>query len=63
MECESNLSLDFKKCLLSTYSFDDTVTDRHIYFNVIKMKDSFFIWIGTEAKMTNLSIAMCTKYV
>lgn len=48
---------------LMTHDFEDVINDRRVYFHVIKMKDSFFLWIGVEAKMNNLALAMSTKFV
>jgi hypothetical protein len=34
-----------------------------VYYNVIRMKESFFVWMGTEAKMNDLSVAMKNRMV
>ena len=49
---------------LKVHDFEAEVLQQKIYYHVIKMKDSLFIWIGTQpAKMGDLAVAMNTKYV
>ena len=45
------------------HNFSEHFLDNVIYFHVMKMKDSVFLWIGTKAELTSMSVAMCTKYV
>jgi hypothetical protein len=51
-------------CKLDTFEFSDRLLDVVVHFFVLHMKDSFLVWIGgIPAKLTNLSMAMNTKYV
>lgn len=47
----------------STHEFSRKFGDNSVHFIVLKMKDSFFLWVGSrKADLVNLSIAMATGY-
>jgi hypothetical protein len=44
--------------------FDDSLQDVRVFFQVFFLKDSFLVWIGTEASvLSNLALAIKTPYV
>lgn len=43
--------------------FSDKIMDSVVNFQVMKLKDSFYIWIGTSCKLGNLTVAMPTEFV
>ncbi|XP_013409231.1 proteasome assembly chaperone 4 [Lingula anatina] len=49
--------------LLSVYNFSGRLKETDVNFHVLKLHDSFMLWIGTEpAKMDDLSMAMPTRF-
>lgn len=51
------------ECKFKVHTFSDTLLDQRVYFQILKMTDSFYVWIGTSPEMNALAVAMCTKYV
>ena len=51
------------ECKFKVHSFSDTLLDQKVHFQIVKMTDSLYVWIGTSPEMNALSVAMCTKYV
>lgn len=45
------------------HDFSARVANQDIYFRVIKMKDSLLLWINDKASMTELAVAMPTRFV
>lgn len=43
---------------VGVYSFKEHLQGQFVYFNVLRLKQSFMLWIGTTAKMDVLSVAM-----
>ena len=50
-------------CKFSVQTFSDTFLDQKVHFQILKMTDSLYIWIGSSPEMSALAVAMCTKYV
>ena len=48
---------------LKYYLFSDKIMDTVVNFQVLKLKDSFYVWIGTSNKLGNVTVAMPTKFV
>ncbi|KAJ8042076.1 Proteasome assembly chaperone 4 [Holothuria leucospilota] len=49
-------------CQLQVNNFTETLLDHKVFFQVLKMKDSFFIWVGSESpKLAGLAVAMTTN--
>lgn len=44
------------------HTFSDTLLDQTVHFQVLKMKDSLYIWIGSSPELSSLAVAMCTRY-
>ena len=51
------------ECKFKVHAFSDMVLDQKVHFQVLKMTDSLYVWIGTSPEMNALAVAMCTKYV
>ena len=45
------------------HNFSDTLLNTVIHFHVMKMEESFFLWIGHRENLDNLAVAMKTKFV
>lgn len=45
------------------HTFSDTLLDQTVHFQVLRMKDSLYIWIGSSPELSSLAVAMCTRYV
>ena len=45
------------------HNFSDTLLSTVVHFHVIKLQDSFFLWIGHQRNFDNLAMAMKTKFV
>lgn len=45
---------------ISVHTFSDKVMDTDIYFQVVKLTDSFYLWIGKSNNFGDLSVAMAT---
>lgn len=51
------------ECKFTMHTFSDTFLDQRVNFQILKMTDSLYIWIGSSPEMGALAVAMCTKYV
>ena len=65
---ETTLSINGKvpvpaECKFTLHTFSDTFLDQKVHFQILKMTDSLYVWIGTSPEMDALAVAMCTKYV
>ncbi|XP_052820107.1 proteasome assembly chaperone 4-like [Mya arenaria] len=45
---------------LTVHTFRDKILNQDIYFQVIKLHESFIIWFGKSEKLGDLSVAMAT---
>ena len=43
---------------VGVYNFSEKLNDTVVFFSVLKLKQSFLLWIGTEATMEGLAVAM-----
>ncbi|KAK2556923.1 Proteasome assembly chaperone 4 [Acropora cervicornis] len=50
------------ECKFKVHTFSDTLLDQTVYFQVLRMKDSLYIWIGSSPELSSLAVAMCTRY-
>lgn len=67
MNGETALSIDGKvpvpaECKFTLHTFSDTLLDQKVHFQILKMTDSLYVWIGISPEMDALAVAMCTKY-
>ncbi|XP_078395670.1 proteasome assembly chaperone 4 [Cetorhinus maximus] len=47
---------------LSVHNFSEKLSEQTVHFHVLRMKDSFFLWVGSAPNLSNLAVAMCTKF-
>lgn len=61
---ENKIKLEFIPSNFQLHSFSVQIENDTIFFQVIKMKDSLYIWIGDRNKplLINMALAMNTKY-
>ena len=50
-------------CKFTLHTFSDRFADQTVHFQVVKMTNSLYLWIGTSSEMNALAVAMCTKWV
>ncbi|XP_002741269.1 proteasome assembly chaperone 4-like [Saccoglossus kowalevskii] len=49
--------------MLSVYNFSDRLMEHSIHFHVLKLNESFLVWIGDRsANMSSLAVSMTTPY-
>ena len=48
---------------IGIHNFSDTLLNTAVHFHVMKMEESFFLWIGHKENLDNLAMAMKTKFV
>ncbi|XP_072139797.1 proteasome assembly chaperone 4 [Mobula birostris] len=47
---------------LSTHDFSERLAGQSVYFHVLRMSGSFFLWVGTAPTLSNLAVAMSTRF-
>ncbi|KAI1889214.1 hypothetical protein AGOR_G00176810 [Albula goreensis] len=47
---------------ISIHDFSEKILEQAVHFHVMKMKGGFFLWIGTSPHLSNLAVAMSSKY-
>ncbi|XP_059156633.1 proteasome assembly chaperone 4-like [Physella acuta] len=47
---------------LSVLDFSDNLLEKTVYFKIIKLEESFFIWVGANPILSNMAVAMPAKY-
>ena len=45
---------------ITTTDFSELILEKKVFFKVIRLQDSFFIWIGIQPQMMNMAVAMPT---
>lgn len=48
---------------IGVHTFMETIEEERVHFHVLRLKDSFILWIGTELNMKSLSVAMKNRTV
>jgi len=56
----ANVETEAVACNLKTHEFSDKLMGVNVTFFVLKLKDSFFLWIGSKPTLTQLAVAMIT---
>ena len=52
------------ECRLRLHSFSEKLAESQIHFQVLRMEDSFFVWIGiSPPDFKNLAVAVQSKFV
>ncbi|KAJ8276855.1 hypothetical protein GJAV_G00068660 [Gymnothorax javanicus] len=47
---------------ISIHDFSEKILEQVVHFHVMKMKGGFFLWVGTSPHLSNLAVAMSSKY-
>ncbi|RXM27477.1 Proteasome assembly chaperone 4 [Acipenser ruthenus] len=47
---------------ISIHNFSEKILEQVVHFHVMKMKDCFFLWVGATPNLSNLAVAMCSKF-
>ncbi|XP_041101106.1 proteasome assembly chaperone 4 [Polyodon spathula] len=47
---------------ISIHNFSEKILEQVVHFHVMKMKDCFFLWVGSTPSLSNLAVAMCSKF-
>ncbi|XP_072929148.1 proteasome assembly chaperone 4 [Hemitrygon akajei] len=47
---------------LSMHDFSERLAGQSVYFHVLRMSGSFFLWVGTAPTLSNLAVAMSTRF-
>eukprot|EP00128_Syssomonas_multiformis_P006189 Colp12_sorted_trinity150504_noHs@15791 len=47
---------------ITRLEFTEQFMDQFMHFQVLALDQSYFVWVGLEAKMGNLTVAMPPKY-
>lgn len=45
---------------IGIHTFKDKILDQDVFFQVIKLDSSFYLWFGKSSQMGDLSVAMTT---
>ena len=51
------------ECKFKMHTFSEMILDQKVHFQILKMTDSLYFWIGNSLEMDSLAVAMCTKFV
>lgn len=54
--------LDDSRCFLNVREFNGHIGDTIYYFVVLNLKESLFVWVGTENKFSNCAVAMVSDF-
>ncbi|GFR83866.1 proteasome assembly chaperone 4 [Elysia marginata] len=47
---------------IQVFDFSENMTDKTVYFKLMLLDGSFFVWIGTEPRLANMAVSMPPKY-
>ncbi|KAJ8279890.1 hypothetical protein COCON_G00069560 [Conger conger] len=47
---------------ISVHDFSEKILEQVVHFHVMKMKGGFFLWVGANPHLSNLAVAMSSKY-
>ncbi|XP_028659845.1 proteasome assembly chaperone 4 [Erpetoichthys calabaricus] len=47
---------------ISMHNFSEKILEQVIHFHVMKMRECFFLWVGTTPVLDNLAVAMCSRF-
>lgn len=50
------------ECKFKMHTFSEMILDQKVHFQILKMTDSLYFWIGNSLEMDSLAVAMCTKF-
>ncbi|XP_021036410.1 proteasome assembly chaperone 4 isoform X2 [Mus caroli] len=47
---------------VSLHNFSARLWEQLVYFHVMRLTDSLFLWVGATPHLRNLAVAMCSRY-
>ncbi|XP_005095654.1 proteasome assembly chaperone 4 isoform X2 [Aplysia californica] len=47
---------------IAVSDFSEIILDKTVFFKVMRLTDSFFVWVGLEPHLSNMAVAMPAKY-
>lgn len=48
---------------LTVRTFSETFVGERVHFYVLRLKQSFLVWVGTDTTFSTLAVAMNTRFV
>ncbi|KAM8967631.1 proteasome assembly chaperone 4 [Pelodytes ibericus] len=47
---------------ISLHNFTETICEQPVHFHVMGMEECFFLWVGFSPSLSNLAVAMCSRF-
>ncbi|KAM4705481.1 proteasome assembly chaperone 4 [Rhinophrynus dorsalis] len=47
---------------ITLHNFSEKICDQLVHFHAMGMEDCFFLWIGLSPSLSNLAVAMCSRF-
>ncbi|XP_078055147.1 proteasome assembly chaperone 4 [Mustelus asterias] len=47
---------------LAIHNFSEKLGEQTVHFHLLRMQGSFFLWVGSTPTLSNLAVAMCSKF-
>lgn len=60
---ESMETMELSHRPISIHNFSDKICDKLVHFHVMSLQDCFFLWVGFSARLCNLAVSMCSRFV
>lgn len=48
---------------IDVHNFTEKILEQHVHFHVMKFGGGFFLWVGSNAVLSNLAVSINSKYV
>lgn len=45
------------------HDFTEKILEQNVHFHVMKFDGGFFLWVGSNAVLSNLAVSISSKYV
>ncbi|XP_065112536.1 proteasome assembly chaperone 4 [Paramisgurnus dabryanus] len=57
-ECGAHEAVDS----MTVHDFSEKILEQHVHFHVMKFDGGFFLWVGSNAVLSNLAVSINSKY-
>ncbi|XP_030626522.1 proteasome assembly chaperone 4 [Chanos chanos] len=57
-ECSTQVPVD----VITVHDFSEKILEQVVHFHVMKLNGGFFLWVGTSPVLSNLAVAMDSKF-
>uniref|UniRef100_A0A8C5MGN5 Proteasome assembly chaperone 4 n=1 Tax=Leptobrachium leishanense TaxID=445787 RepID=A0A8C5MGN5_9ANUR len=47
---------------ITLHNFCERICEQTVHFHVMGMQDGFFLWVGLSSSLSNLAVAMCSRF-